>query len=98
MESKMSLSIRPLARTFAAELRGAQGMKPAESASLIDELIAVSTEPERVYRRRWAVHDLVIWDNRCALHRVTIAGVEPTVVDGRIVEPVVRRREIQLVS
>ena len=36
---------------------------------LIAELMAVATRPEFVYRHRWKVHDLVMWDNRCTMHR-----------------------------
>jgi alpha-ketoglutarate-dependent 2,4-dichlorophenoxyacetate dioxygenase len=36
---------------------------------LIRELIEHATTPEFVYRHRWRVGDLVIWDNRCTMHR-----------------------------
>ncbi|HEY7253049.1 MAG TPA: TauD/TfdA family dioxygenase, partial [Methylomirabilota bacterium] len=29
------------------------------------------TQPPFVYRHEWEVGDLVIWDNRCVLHRAT---------------------------
>jgi alpha-ketoglutarate-dependent 2,4-dichlorophenoxyacetate dioxygenase len=28
-----------------------------------------ATQPEFVYRHSWRVGDLVIWDNRCTMHR-----------------------------
>ena len=37
--------------------------------SLIEDLIAFATQPQFVYQHRWAVGDLVIWDNRCTMHR-----------------------------
>jgi alpha-ketoglutarate-dependent 2,4-dichlorophenoxyacetate dioxygenase len=37
----------------------------------LDELNAFATEERFVYRHRWRVGDLVIWDNRCTLHRAT---------------------------
>ena len=40
-----------------------------EGRSLIKELLALATRPERVYRHVWRVGDLVMWDNRCMLHR-----------------------------
>ena len=40
-----------------------------ESRILIAKLLDITTRPERVYRHRWRVGDLVMWDNRCALHR-----------------------------
>ena len=36
---------------------------------LLRELIEHATQPEFVYRHRWRVGDLVIWDNRCTMHR-----------------------------
>jgi alpha-ketoglutarate-dependent taurine dioxygenase len=68
-----------------------EGMEVDEGRALLDELLAQSTRPERVYRHEWAVGDLVIWDNRGVLHRAckydassprdmhrtTIAGDEP---------------------
>ncbi|MFA5884809.1 MAG: TauD/TfdA family dioxygenase [Acidimicrobiia bacterium] len=45
------------------------GMSPEEGRALLDDLLARSTAPERVYRHVWAVGDLVIWDNRGVLHR-----------------------------
>jgi alpha-ketoglutarate-dependent taurine dioxygenase len=45
------------------------GMPLDESRSLLDELLARATRPERVYRHSWSVGDTVIWDNRGVLHR-----------------------------
>ena len=36
---------------------------------LIEELIAFATQPRFVYQHRWRVGDLVIWDDRCTMHR-----------------------------
>ncbi len=46
-----------------------EGMPYAESRALLDELLALTTAPERVYRHTWRQWDLVMWDNRCVLHR-----------------------------
>jgi alpha-ketoglutarate-dependent 2,4-dichlorophenoxyacetate dioxygenase len=40
-----------------------------EGRALIEELIAFATQPRFVYQHRWTVGDLVIWDNRCTMHR-----------------------------
>ena len=40
----------------------------AESDALLHHLFAHSTEPRFIYRHRWQEHDLVFWDNRCAIH------------------------------
>ncbi len=45
------------------------GWPVEEGRVLIEELIAFATQPQFVYRHRWTVGDLVIWDNRCAMHR-----------------------------
>jgi len=47
------------------------GMPEQEGRALIDELIAHATQRQFVYTHRWRVHDLVIWDNRCTMHRGT---------------------------
>lgn len=46
-----------------------EGMPDAEAKPLIEALIAEVTRPESIYRHRWRVGDLMIWDNRCILHR-----------------------------
>ena len=45
------------------------GMPENEGRALIDQLVAHSTQRQFVYTHRWRVHDLVIWDNRCTMHR-----------------------------
>ena len=45
------------------------GSPVEEGRALIEELIAFATQPQFVYRHRWTVGDLVIWDNRCTMHR-----------------------------
>ena len=44
-------------------------MEPDEGRALLDDLLARSTTPERIYRHEWSVGDMVIWDNRGVLHR-----------------------------
>jgi alpha-ketoglutarate-dependent taurine dioxygenase len=45
------------------------GMPRAEGAGLLDELLQHATERRFVYAHRWRKGDLVMWDNRCLLHR-----------------------------
>jgi alpha-ketoglutarate-dependent 2,4-dichlorophenoxyacetate dioxygenase len=45
------------------------GWSDEDSRALIDELQEKATRPEYVYSHRWQPGDLVIWDNRCLLHR-----------------------------
>ena len=44
------------------------GMTAAESRPLIQFLCAHATSPENVYRHRWQVNDLILWDNRTTMH------------------------------
>ena len=46
------------------------GVDPAESAARLGELLAHATMRRFVYAHRWRAGDLVIWDNRCLLHRI----------------------------
>lgn len=46
-----------------------RGMGEEEGKALIDELIAHTTQRQFVYTHRWRVGDLVMWDNRCTMHR-----------------------------
>ena len=45
------------------------GLEPAESESLLEDLLADACRPPRTYRHRWTAGDVVVWDNRCLLHR-----------------------------
>ena len=47
------------------------GMPEPEGRALIEELVAHATQRQFVYTHRWRVHDLVIWDDRCTMHRGT---------------------------
>lgn len=40
-----------------------------ESEALLDALWAHATQPQFCYEHRWAVGDVVVWDNRATLHR-----------------------------
>ncbi|MCB1748443.1 MAG: TauD/TfdA family dioxygenase [Gammaproteobacteria bacterium] len=47
------------------------GLPEAAGRALLDELMAHATRREFVYTHRWRVGDLVLWDNRCTMHRGT---------------------------
>jgi taurine dioxygenase len=49
-------------------VRSFVGMTEAESKPLIKFLCDYSVLPRFVYRHQWSVGDLVLWDNRCAIH------------------------------
>jgi alpha-ketoglutarate-dependent 2,4-dichlorophenoxyacetate dioxygenase len=75
------------------------GRSVEDSRPMLLDLLAHATRPAFVYTHRWRVHDLVMWDNRCVLHRgrpwdetrhrrvmqrTTVAGDGPTAEHGRI--------------
>ncbi|HYC44423.1 MAG TPA: TauD/TfdA family dioxygenase [Burkholderiales bacterium] len=47
------------------------GMSEAEGSALIEELIAHITQRQFIHTHRWRAKDLVMWDNRCTMHRGT---------------------------
>ena len=56
-----------------------EGLEPAESDALIEELTGRMIQPGAQYRHRWRKGDVVIWDNRCSYHRA--AGDYPPAED-----------------
>jgi taurine dioxygenase len=47
---------------------GIEGFTPEESKALLGFLFAHLTQEEFIYRHRWTVGDLLMWDNRCTMH------------------------------
>ena len=45
------------------------GMPDADANALVQQLIDHATQRQFVYSHRWRLHDLVMWDNRCTMHR-----------------------------
>jgi alpha-ketoglutarate-dependent 2,4-dichlorophenoxyacetate dioxygenase len=72
---------RPLVRTIpengrrslyvASHVGRIRGMADAEALALVEALVAHATQRQFVYTHRWRVGDLVMWDNRCTMHRGT---------------------------
>jgi len=48
-----------------------QGMDYDAGRALIEAVNAEAVHPSRVYRHRWRAGDLIVWDNRCLMHRAT---------------------------
>jgi alpha-ketoglutarate-dependent taurine dioxygenase len=48
---------------------GIPGLSEEESESLLEELTAFACQPPRVFAHKWQSGDVVMWDNRCVLHR-----------------------------
>jgi taurine dioxygenase len=46
-----------------------EGLEPAESDALIDELTERMIQPDGEYHHQWRKGDIVIWDNRCSYHK-----------------------------
>lgn len=73
----------PLIRTHPADGRKALwpstgtvteviGMPGPAGLALLDELVEFMTQERFVYRHKWRVGDLLMWDNRCTLHTGTL--------------------------
>lgn len=45
------------------------GLELEESEELLDALWAHATQPRFTFRQEWRVGDVLVWDNRCTLHR-----------------------------
>jgi alpha-ketoglutarate-dependent 2,4-dichlorophenoxyacetate dioxygenase len=56
---------------LASHLHRIAGLDDADAQTLIARLTAHATQPQFVYRHRWRANDLVMWDNRCTMHRGT---------------------------
>lgn len=78
--------------------------------ALLEELMDYATQDRFTYTHAWTAGDLVLWDNRCTLHRgrpwestvhrrdmrrSTIVGNGPTVADGEPVDEVARYRQLR---
>jgi alpha-ketoglutarate-dependent taurine dioxygenase len=48
---------------------GIPGLSAAESEDLLATLLAFACRPPRLCEHRWQPGDVVLWDNRCLLHR-----------------------------
>jgi alpha-ketoglutarate-dependent 2,4-dichlorophenoxyacetate dioxygenase len=80
-EEKLKGAVHPLVRTIPGSKRRALYLAShasrvvdwpvPEGRLLLRDLIEHATQPRFVYRHRWRVGDLVIWDNRCTMHRAT---------------------------
>ncbi|MCW5772012.1 MAG: TauD/TfdA family dioxygenase [Rhodospirillaceae bacterium] len=44
---------------------------PAESTTLVDEIVTRIAAPDNVYRHHWRPHDLLVWDNLMLQHART---------------------------
>jgi alpha-ketoglutarate-dependent 2,4-dichlorophenoxyacetate dioxygenase len=56
---------------LASHAGAVRGLARDEAERLLAELIAHATQRQFVYTHRWRVNDLVMWDDRCTMHRGT---------------------------
>ena len=47
------------------------GMPYSEGRALIEELNALAVHPDLTYEHHWKAGELLVWDNRCVMHRAT---------------------------
>lgn len=59
-----------------------EGMDYTAGRALVDELNATAARLGTVYRHRWRARQLVVWDNRCLMHRATAYD---TVTERRVI-------------
>ncbi|MGH8702248.1 MAG: TauD/TfdA dioxygenase family protein [Burkholderiales bacterium] len=73
-------AVHPIVRTHPATRRNALflgrrrnayivGLPLAESEDLLNRLWTHAGKPEFAWYQKWKIGDLVMWDNRCAMHR-----------------------------
>jgi taurine dioxygenase len=73
-------AVHPIVRTHPATQRKALflgrrrnanviGLELADSEALLDALWAHASRPEHCWFQQWRVGDLIMWDNRCTMHR-----------------------------
>ena len=79
-EERLPDTLHPIVRTHPESGRKAlylgrranasiDGLPADESEALLDELWAHATAPALTWKHQWRAGDLIIWDNRCTLHR-----------------------------
>jgi alpha-ketoglutarate-dependent 2,4-dichlorophenoxyacetate dioxygenase len=54
---------------LSAHIGRIEGWLVPEAMVFIRDLVEHATRREFVFRHEWRVHDLVMWDNRCTMHR-----------------------------
>jgi taurine dioxygenase len=63
LTGRKALYINPI------RIEGIVGMPEQEALSLLDALLQHATQEKFQYRHKWKAGDLVIWDNRCLMHK-----------------------------
>jgi len=55
---------------LASHIGGIEGLSSDGAEEVLSELLTHATQRQFVYSHRWRKGDLVIWDNRCTMHRL----------------------------
>jgi len=86
-------------------VKGLVGVTEPEGTQLVDELVEFATQERFIYRHKWRVGDVLLWDNRCTLHtgtlfddtkyiremhRLWVKGDRPLAATGEVVDQVQR--------
>jgi taurine dioxygenase len=66
---------RALYLSAPARCASVSGMTDAEGRALVEYLVERSTRSDNVLRHTWASGDVVMWDNRCVMHKADHTGV-----------------------
>jgi taurine dioxygenase len=45
-----------------------EGLAQDESDALLNAVFDHAEKPDFVYRHKWRLGDLIVWDNRCSMH------------------------------
>ena len=53
-----------------------EGVSPAESEEILEQLYEIGERPEFIYEHVWQLGDFVMWDNRCSIHARTYFAKE----------------------
>ncbi|WP_373543067.1 TauD/TfdA dioxygenase family protein [Chamaesiphon sp.] len=58
-----------------ARCQAISGIAPAQAGRIIRLLYQHSIRPYRWYRHQWQPDDIIVWDNRCTMHRADHSAV-----------------------
>ncbi len=78
-QSRILGAVHPLVRTHAgtgrkslyigAHTQNIVGWDPEEGMKFLDGLTEHTAQPELIFSHKWQLHDLIVWDNSCTMHR-----------------------------
>ena len=66
---------RTLYLTSPARCATVSGLAPEDGRALVEHLVEHCTRDENVMRHAWRQGDVVMWDNRCVMHKADHTGV-----------------------